>query len=612
MLILSNASLVLSGQIYMRDLYCGEVNESHIGQEITLCGWVNRRRDLGAVIFLDLRDREGLVQVVYDPDLPEVIAKANTLRNEFCVQIKGKVRARPEGQVNKGMKTGAIEILGLELNILNKSAPLPLDSNQTNSEELRLKYRYLDLRRSEMTERMRFRAQVTSKVRQSLEGQGFLDIETPILTAATPEGARDYLVPSRTHKGQFFALPQSPQLFKQLLMMSGMERYYQIVKCFRDEDLRADRQPEFTQIDIETSFMSSEQVMEVAETMIVNLFKELMDVDLGTFPRMTYLEAMTRFGSDKPDLRNPLELVDVADLVKDVEFKVFSGPANDVKGRVAVVCVPGGASKFSRKGIDELTKYVGIYGAKGMPWMKVNDVDAGLEGLQSPILKFLNEDAVKELLARTNAKSGDIIFFGADNYNVVTEALGALRLKVGEDLGLLEGEWKPLWVVDFPMFEEVDGHMHAIHHPFTAPTNLTAEQLEENPVDALSNAYDMVLNGCELGGGSVRIHNQDMQAAVFRILGISDEEAQEKFGFLLEALQYGAPPHAGLAFGLDRLVMLMTGASSIRDVMAFPKTTTAACPLTNAPGKANPAQLVELGIACLPKVVKSESDEELI
>jgi len=594
----------------MRDLYCGEVNESHIGQEITLCGWVNRRRDLGAVIFLDLRDREGLVQVVYDPDLPEVIAKANTLRNEFCVQIKGKVRARPEGQVNKGMKTGAIEVLGLELNILNKSAPLPLDSNQTNSEEQRLKYRYLDLRRSEMTERMRFRAKVTSKVRQSLENQGFLDIETPILTAATPEGARDYLVPSRTHKGQFFALPQSPQLFKQLLMMSGMERYYQIVKCFRDEDLRADRQPEFTQIDIETSFMSSEQVMDVAETMIVNLFKELMDVDLGTFPRMTYLEAMTRFGSDKPDLRNPLELIDVADILKDVEFKVFSGPANDEKGRVAVICVPGGASKFSRKGIDELTKFVGIYGAKGMPWMKVNDIDAALatgsEGLQSPILKFLTEDAAKELLTRTNAKSGDIIFFGADNYNVVSEALGALRLKLGEDLDLLAGEWKPLWVVDFPMFEEVDGHMHAIHHPFTAPTNLTAEQLEANPVGALSNAYDMVLNGCELGGGSVRIHNQDMQAAVFRILGISDEEAQEKFGFLLEALQYGAPPHAGLAFGLDRLVMLMTGASSIRDVMAFPKTTTAACPLTNAPGKANPAQLVELGVACLPKAEKQE------
>jgi len=594
----------------MRDLYCGDVNESHIGKEITLCGWVNRRRDLGAVIFLDLRDREGMVQVVYDPDLPEVIAKANTLRNEFCVQIKGRVRARPEGQINKDMKTGAIEILGLELNILNKSAPLPLDSNQNNSEEQRLKYRYLDLRRTEMTERMRFRAKVTSAVRTSLEGQGFLDIETPILTAATPEGARDYLVPSRTHKGQFFALPQSPQLFKQLLMMSGMERYYQIVKCFRDEDLRADRQPEFTQIDIETSFMSSDQVMDVAETMIVNLFKELMNVDLGSFPKMTYLEAMTRFGSDKPDLRNPLELIDIADIVKDVEFKVFSGPANDEKGRVSVICVPGGASKFSRKGIDELTKYVGIYGAKGMPWLKVNDVDAalatGIEGIQSPVLKFLNEDAVKALLTRTNAKTGDIIFFGADNYNVVTESLGALRLKLGEDLDLLEGEWKPLWVVDFPMFEEVDGHMHAIHHPFTAPTNLTAEALEANPVGALSNAYDMVLNGCELGGGSVRIHNQDMQAAVFRILGISDEEAQEKFGFLLEALQYGAPPHAGLAFGLDRLVMLMTGASSIREVMAFPKTTTAACPLTNAPGKANPAQLVELGIACLPKAEKKE------
>jgi len=598
----------------MRDIYCGDVNESHIGQEITLCGWVNRRRDLGAVIFLDLRDREGMVQVVYDPDLPEVIAKANTLRNEFCVQIRGKVRARPEGQINKDMKTGAIEILGLELNILNKSAPLPLDSNQKNSEEQRLKYRYLDLRRSEMTERMRFRAKVTSAVRTSLEGQGFLDIETPILTAATPEGARDYLVPSRTHKGQFFALPQSPQLFKQLLMMSGMERYYQIVKCFRDEDLRADRQPEFTQIDIETSFMSSDQVMDVAETMIVNLFKELMNVDLGEFPRMTYLEAMTRFGSDKPDLRNPLELIDVADIVKDVEFKVFSGPANDVKGRVSVICVPGGASKFSRKGIDELTKYVGIYGAKGMPWLKVNDADAalatGIEGIQSPVLKFLNEDAVKALLTRTNAKTGDIIFFGADNYNVVTESLGALRLKLGEDLDLLEGEWKPLWVVDFPMFEEVDGHMHAIHHPFTAPTNLTAEELEANPVGALSNAYDMVLNGCELGGGSVRIHNQDMQAAVFRILGISDEEAQEKFGFLLEALQYGAPPHAGLAFGLDRLVMLMTGATSIREVMAFPKTTTAACPLTNAPGKANPAQLVELGIACLPKTEKEEPTAE--
>jgi aspartyl-tRNA synthetase len=593
----------------MRSLYCGEVNESHIGQEVTLCGWVNKRRDLGAVIFLDLRDREGLVQVVYDPDLPDVLATANSLRNEFCVQLKGTVRARPEGQVNKKMATGAIEVLGLELTILNKSAPLPLDPNQNNSEEQRLKYRYLDLRRPEMTERMRFRAKVTSKVRASLEGQGFLDIETPILTAATPEGARDYLVPSRTHKGSFFALPQSPQLYKQLLMMSGMERYYQIVKCFRDEDLRADRQPEFTQIDIETSFMSSDQVMEVAEKMIVNLFKELMDVDLGTFPSMTYLEAMTRFGSDKPDLRNPLELVDVADILKNVEFKVFSGPANDEKGRVAVICVPGGAAKFSRKGIDELITFVGIYGAKGMPWMKVNDIDralaSGSEGLQSPILKFLSKDEVTAILVRANAKTGDVIFFGSDTYNVVTESLGALRLKIGEDLDLLKGEWKPLWVVDFPMFEEIDGHMHALHHPFTAPSNLTAKQLEAKPIGALSNAYDMVLNGCELGGGSVRIHNQDMQAAVFRILGISDEEAQEKFGFLLEALQYGAPPHAGLAFGLDRLVMLMTGSSSIRDVMAFPKTTTAACPLTNAPGKANPAQLLELAIACLPKEEKS-------
>ncbi len=594
----------------MRSLYCGEVNEYHIGQEVTLCGWVNRRRDLGAVIFLDLRDREGLVQVVYDPDLPEVLATANTLRNEFCVQLKGIVRARPEGQVNKTMKTGAIEILGLELTILNKSAPLPLDSNQVNSEEQRLKYRYLDLRRVEMTERMRFRAKVTSKVRSSLEALGFLDIETPMLTAATPEGARDYLVPSRTHKGKFFALPQSPQLFKQLLMMSGMERYYQIVKCFRDEDLRADRQPEFTQIDIETSFMSSTQVMDVSETMIRELFKEMLDVDLEKFPSMPFSEAMRRFGSDKPDLRNPLELVDVADILKDVEFKVFSGPANDDNGRVAVICAPGGAAKFSRKGIDDLTKFVGIYGAKGMPWMKVNDIDAalatGLEGLQSPILKFLSAEAAKALLERTNAKTGDIIFFGADTYNVVTESLGALRLKLGEDLDLLEGDWKPLWVVDFPMFEEIDGHMHALHHPFTAPTNLTPEQLEADPLGALSDAYDMVLNGCELGGGSVRIHNQDMQSAAFRILGIGEEEAQEKFGFLLEALQYGAPPHAGLAFGLDRLVMLMTGASSIREVMAFPKTNTAACPLTNAPGNANSAQLAELGVA----IIKEEKSSE--
>ena len=590
----------------MRDLYCGEVNESHIGQEITLCGWVNKRRDLGAVIFLDLRDREGIVQVVYDPDLQEVLKKANTLRNEFCVQIKGKVRARPEGQVNKDMATGGIEVLGLELTILNKSAPLPLDPNQNNSEEQRLKYRYLDLRRPEMTERMRFRAKVTSAVRESLETQGFLDIETPILTAATPEGARDYLVPSRTHKGQFFALPQSPQLFKQLLMMSGMERYYQIVKCFRDEDLRADRQPEFTQIDIETSFMTSDQVMAVTEKMIRELFQKLLNVDLGEFPRMPYSEAMARFGSDKPDLRNPLEIVDVADILKDVEFKVFSGPANDEKGRVAVICVPQGAAKFSRKGIDELTKFVGIYGAKGMPWLKVNDRDAGLEGLQSPILKFLTEDAVNTLLDRVNAKTGDIIFFGSDTYNVVTEALGALRLKIGEDLELLQGDWKPLWVVDFPMFEEDDeGTLHAVHHPFTAPKDISASELEANPAAAISDAYDMVLNGYEVGGGSVRIHNADMQEAAFRILGIEAQEQQDKFGFLLDALKYGTPPHAGLAFGLDRLVMLLCGTDNIRDVIAFPKTTQASCLLTDAPSKANSDSLTELAISVVEKELPS-------
>ncbi|OUS30817.1 aspartate--tRNA ligase [Thalassotalea sp. 42_200_T64] len=595
----------------MRSLFCGEVNESHVEQEVTLCGWVNRRRDLGAVIFVDLRDREGIVQVVFDPDLAQVLATANTLRNEFCVQIIGKVRARPESQINKGMATGAIEVLGLELNIISKAAPLPLtlDDHQKNSEEQRLKYRYLDLRRPEMTERLRFRAKVTSQVRASLEQQGFLDIETPILTAATPEGARDYLVPSRTQKGNFFALPQSPQLFKQLLMMSGMERYYQIVKCFRDEDLRADRQPEFTQIDIETSFMSAVQVMAVTETMIRELFQSLLNVDLGDFPRMPYSEAMQRFGSDKPDLRNPLEIVDVADILKDVEFKVFSGPANDENGRVAVICVPGAASKVSRKNIDNYTKFVNIYGAKGLAWLKVNDKDAGMEGLQSPILKFLPESAVTELLVRTNAQTGDLIFFGADKNTVVTEALGALRLKLGEDLGLTVEGWKPLWVVDFPMFEEIDGNMHALHHPFTAPSDLTAEELEANPIGALSNAYDMVLNGCELGGGSVRIHSPEMQAAVFRILGISDEEAEEKFGFLLEALRYGPPPHAGLAFGLDRIVMLMTGATSIRDVMAFPKTTTAACPLTNAPGRANPAQLVELGVQAIPQEAKADDSE---
>ena len=590
----------------MRTDYCGNIDASFIDQTVTINGWVNKRRDLGGVIFLDIRDRAGIVQVVFDPDVADVFATANSVRNEFCVSITGRVRARPDSQINADMNTGAIEILGKGLEIFNKSAPLPLDWNQENSEEQRLKYRYLDLRRPVMTERLIFRSKVTGAVRRFLEDQDFLDIETPILTKATPEGARDYLVPSRTHKGQFFALPQSPQLFKQLLMMSGMDKYYQIVKCFRDEDLRADRQPEFTQIDIETTFLDADGVMAIAERMIRELFVKMLDVDLGEFPRMTYADAMRLYGSDKPDLRNPLQLIDVAEIMADVEFKVFSGPANDPTGRVAMICVPGGAS-LSRKQLDEYGNFVGIYGAKGLAWMKINDASKGAEGVQSPIAKFLTPDVIAQLLVAANAKDGDILLFGSDTYSIVTEALGALRLKVGNDFELNQGAWKPLWVVDFPMFEEFDGQYHALHHPFTAPRDLSPVELQADPANALSNAYDMVLNGCELGGGSVRIHQQDMQATVFDILGISKEEAQSKFGFLLEALQYGTPPHAGLAFGLDRLVMLMTNTTSIRDVMAFPKTATAACPLTSAPGVASAEQLAELAIA---STVKSEPEAE--
>ncbi|WGY47193.1 aspartate--tRNA ligase [Vibrio sp. ABG19] len=591
----------------MRSHYCGHLNKSLAGQTVELCGWVNRRRDLGGLIFIDMRDREGVVQVVVDPDMADVFEVANQLRNEFCIKLTGEVRARPESQANKDMATGEVEVLATGLAIINRSDVLPLDFNQKNSEEQRLKYRYLDLRRPEMSDRIKLRAKASSFVRRFLDSNGFLDIETPVLTKATPEGARDYLVPSRVHKGSFYALPQSPQLFKQLLMMSGFDRYYQIVKCFRDEDLRADRQPEFTQIDIETSFMTADEVRAVTEKMVRDMWLELLDVDLGEFPVMPYSEAMRRFGSDKPDLRNPMDMVDVADLLKDVEFKVFSGPANDAKGRVAALRVPGGAA-LSRKQIDEYTSFVGIYGAKGLAWLKVNDLAAGMEGIQSPVAKFLNEEIISSIIERTGAQTGDIILFGADKANVVSEAIGALRLKIGKDLGLTnESAWAPLWVVDFPMFEADDeGHVSAMHHPFTSPLNMTAEELKANPENALSNAYDMVLNGYEVGGGSVRIHDAKMQAAVFDLLGIDAAEQQLKFGFLLDALKFGTPPHAGLAFGLDRLVMLLCGTENIRDVIAFPKTTAAACLLTDAPSAANPAALDELAIAVTAAKEKAE------
>ena len=582
----------------MRTHYCGEIDESLVGQEIEVCGWVHRRRDHGGVIFIDLRDREGLLQVVFDPDRPEIFAEAERIRSEYVLKVKAKVRPRPEGLVNPNMRTGGVEVLALDLEILNKSETPPFHHDEQANEDVRLKYRYLDLRRENMLGNLMLRHKVTSAMRDFLDGHGFVDVETPMLTRATPEGARDYIVPSRTNPGKFFALPQSPQIFKQLLMMSGLDRYYQIVRCFRDEDLRADRQPEFTQLDVEMSFVDEAAVTNTMEELMRHVFKATLDVDLpNPFPRMPYSEAMQRYGSDKPDLRIDLELIEVADLMASVDFKVFAGPAADPEGRVAALCVPGGA-EMSRKIIDDYTKYVSRYGARGLAYIKVNDIDAGAEGLQSPILKFLPDEAVQGILERTGAKSGDLIFFGADKANVVNDALGALRCKVGEDRGLVADGWAPLWVVDFPMFEKdaTGKRWTSLHHPFTAPSIDDAEVLKADPGQALSRAYDMVLNGSEIGGGSIRIHDQDMQAAVFELLDISDEEAEEKFGFLLTALQYGCPPHGGVAFGLDRIVMLMAGAESIRDVIAFPKTQTASCLLTNAPGEVSGEQLKETGI----------------
>tara|TARA_B100001059_G_scaffold43587_1_gene35815 strand:+ start:2216 stop:3988 length:1773 start_codon:yes stop_codon:yes gene_type:complete len=590
----------------MRSNYCGEINDSFVGQSVELCGWVHRRRDHGGVIFLDLRDREGIAQIVFDPDQKESFAAAEEVRSEFVIRVTGLIRMRPEGTINLDMKTGKVEVLGQQLDILNRAEtpPFPLDEHGSVGEDVRLRYRYIDLRRSEMSDRLRFRSKVSNTVRNFLDSHGFLDIETPLLTKATPEGARDYLVPSRTHQSRFFALPQSPQLFKQVLMAAGMDRYYQIAKCFRDEDLRADRQPEFTQIDIEASFCDENEIMEVTENLITDVFKKHLDIDLGIFPRMSWSEAMSRFGSDKPDLRIDLEFVEVADLMRGVDFKVFSVPANDEDSRVAALRVPGGVT-LSRKAIDDYTEFVGKFGAKGLAWIKVNDSQTGISGLQSPIIKFMPEEVTKDLMKRLAVKTDDIVFFAADKEAIVNDSLGALRVKVAEDLGLVGDFWAPLWVVDFPMFETAsNGSLTSLHHPFTAPA-CNVDELKKNPSGSLSRAYDMVLNGTELGGGSIRINKPAMQTAVFDVLGIEVREAREKFGFLLEALSFGCPPHGGIAFGLDRLIMLMTGTNSIRDVIAFPKTQSAACPLTEAPGEVSKAQLNELNIRLREQVKTS-------
>ena len=582
----------------MRSHYCGALRAAHEDETVTLCGWVQRRRDHGGVIFLDVRDRTGFVQVVFDPDTEESFALADRMRSEYVIQLSGRVRMRPEGTRNPDMPTGDVEVLGKTLTLLNSSAtpPFVLDEFSDAGEDVRLRYRYLDLRRPEMQARLALRSKISRVIRNTLEEAGCIDVETPILTRATPEGARDYLVPSRTHPGEFFALPQSPQLFKQLLMISGLDRYYQIAKCFRDEDLRADRQPEFTQVDIELSFADEETVMALGETLVKRLFEEVLGESLPPFPRMSWHEAMRRYGSDKPDLRNPLELVDVADLMAEVDFKVFSGPAKDPTGRVAALRAPGGAA-LSRKVIDDYTRFVGIYGAKGLAYIKVNSLADGLEGLQSPLIKFLPEAVVLAVLDRVGAEDGDLVFFGADQTRVVNESLGALRLKLGQDLNLVdEAAWAPLWVVAFPMFEkDRSGAFTPLHHPFTAPEG-APDSLKADPGAALSRAYDLVLNGYELGGGSIRIHDLTMQRAVLEILGLDEAEAQARFGFFLDALAYGAPPHGGIAFGLDRIVMLMSGTGAIRDVIAFPKTQTAACLMTAAPSTVDLGQLQELSL----------------